>query len=110
MTYYFIYTAIYITVQKNYYYYSKNNNKKKSEKMPATLEQTSADPNVVDVTCERSESNSPHCVSSGHSRSASSSSDGSQPSSPRETSEKKKITRVSLSSLAMSFAEISYGS
>ena len=64
--------------------------------MPATLEQTTADPSVVDVTCERSED---HCVSSRHSRSASGSSEGSQPSSPRETSEKKGMTRVSSSAL-----------
>ncbi|KAL5473459.1 hypothetical protein EMCRGX_G027945, partial [Ephydatia muelleri] len=62
------------------------------KEMPATLEQTTADPSVVDVTCE-SERSEDHCVSSRHSRSASGSSEGSQPSSPRETSEKKGMTR-----------------
>lgn len=64
--------------------------------MPATLEQTTADPTIVEVTCERS---SPQCISSAHSRSASGSSDGSQPGSPLETSEKKGISRVSLHKL-----------
>ena len=73
------------------------------EEMPATLEQTTVDSSIVDVTCERSEG---HCASSSstHLRSASGSSEGSQPSSPVETSEKKRITRVSSSALRFACA------